>query len=211
MWQLARSLTAWGKLHLLSVLTWLCLSESLAGTWTCTAPALSPDATPPLTPLLLLHQSSITLAVLTHTHSDQKEHSGLNQIKIGFNENTEQIGVIKCRQGSGKHTDLPFLYSFFYFFPHLLLSNPPQFLPFPTFNTSPTSWTKSCTFPRPLENIPKQLVNNPKNVFPTTSLNEPYTHHVIVNTSRCFSMTYKRVMCLLCKASHTIGTEAMEA
>lgn len=115
MWHLARSLTAWDKLHFLSVLTWLSLSESLAGTFTCMAPAPSPAAAAPLSPLLLLHQSSITLAVLIHTHSDQKEHSGLNQIKIGFNENTEQIGVIKCRQGSGKHPDLPFLYSFFFF------------------------------------------------------------------------------------------------
>lgn len=122
-----------------SLCPYLSLSESLAGTFTCVAPALSPAAAAPLSPLLLLHQSSITLAVLIHTHSDQKEHSGLNQIKIGFNENTEQIGVIKCRQGSGKHPDLPFLYSFFFFPLHLLLSNPLQFLPFPTFNPSPTS------------------------------------------------------------------------
>lgn len=80
------------------------------------------------------------------------------------------------------------------FFLHLLLSNPLQFLPFPTFNPSPASWTKSCKFPQPLGNIPKQVVGNPKNVVPTTSFKEPYTHHLIVNTSRCFSMTPKKIM-----------------
>lgn len=85
-WHLARSWTTWGKWHLLCVLAWLSVSEGLAGTWTCKPPAHSPAAAAPLSPpLLLTNQTSITLAMLTHTHSDQKEHSGLNQIKIGFN------------------------------------------------------------------------------------------------------------------------------